>query len=315
MRAASEVIESQRSPRLADYSPLALHPDWVLERYYGWSTVWQDDGSKVVRRRWGPAVRHLVLTNGLDADGLEHLARRCRVFHPLGIVSLNDFAATVDEPSRSLAGRSLRLVVGPRWFGVGTFVHALAQDESILWRCIAPRERTKCTSAIRSGVRVEIHDRPNDDDLSDLFSLYDRMARERGLEEAPLQALRAMSRDGRLIHARSVDVNGRTLVANAIHCAHGQGYFLLGARAENVAPGAGHLLHWEVMRKLKADGCRFYDLGLVASRGADDGIFRFKRSLGGTFVSSGAEFEWMSPFLLPLRKMFARRSASPHANR
>jgi len=180
---------------------------------------------------------------------------------------------------------------------------------------MAPRERSKCTSAIRAGVRVEIHARPNDDDLSHLFGLYDRMAVERGLEAAPVQALRAMSRDGRLVLARAVDVNGRTLVANAIHCAHGQGYFLLGARAEIVPPGAGHFVHWELMRKLKADGCRFYDLGLVASCGADDGIFRFKRSLGGSFVSSGAEFEWISPLLLVIRQMFARCSRPPHANR
>ena len=96
MRASSVTIEAEAPPApLAGYVPLALRRDWVLERFYGWSLLWQDDESKVVRRRRGPIVRHLVLTNGLSADCLARLARRHRVFHPLGILSVVDFAAAV----------------------------------------------------------------------------------------------------------------------------------------------------------------------------------------------------------------------------
>jgi hypothetical protein len=315
MHASSVTIENEASAQLAGYVPLALQPDWVLERHYGWSLVSQDDESKVVRRRRGAIVRHLVLTSGLAADGLDRLARRCRVFHPLGILSLNDFAAGDDEPVRRVAGRTLRLVVGPRWFGIGTFIHDLAEDESALWRRIASRERTKCTSAVRAGLRVEIRDRPTDEELRDLLRLYDRMAAERSLEVARFEALRAMSQSGRLALARCMGAGGRTLVANAIYRAHDQGYFLLGARTVDAPSGAGHLVHWEVFRKLKADGCRFYDLGLVSSRDERDGIYRFKRSLGGTFVSSGVEFEWVSPLLGPMHKLLVRRRGPSHANR
>jgi hypothetical protein len=141
------------------------------------------------------------------------------------------------------------------------------------------------------------------------------MAAERNLEVARLEALRAMAQSGCLAVARCIGAGGRTLVANAIYRVHDQGYFLLGARAVDAPSGAGHLVHWEVLRKLKADGCRFYDLGLIASRDERDGIFRFKRSLGGTFVSSGLEFEWVSPLLGPMRKLLARRRGPSHANR
>jgi hypothetical protein len=315
MRASNPAIEQEPSAKLAAYVPLALRRDWVLERFYGWSVVWQDDDSKFLRRRWGPMVRHLVLTKDLAGDRLDRLARRHRAFHPLGILSLVDFASPADEPSRRVAGRWLRPASGPGWFGAGTFVHDLAEDESTLWRRIAPRERTKCASALRAGLRVEIREHPTDDDLCDLVSLHERMAAERNLERASLEALRAMSRSGSLDLARCIDVTGRTLVANAIHRAHDQGYFLLGARASDAPPGAGHLVHWEVVRKLKADGYRFYDLGLVASLDERDGIYRFKRSLGGAFVSSGAELEWISPLLVPARNLLKRRHRPSHANR
>ena len=69
------------------------------------------------------------------------------------------------------------------------------------------------------------------------------------------------------------------------------GYFLQGARAADVPPGAGQLAHWETLRRLKASGARFYDLGLVASRDDADGIYRFKKALGGRFVDFGAEYQ------------------------
>jgi hypothetical protein len=315
MLASNPAIEHAATAKLAGYVPLALRPDWVLERFYGWSLLWQDDDSKFVRRWRGPIVRHLVLINGLSADCLDRLARRCRVFHPLGILSLNDFAAAEEEPARHVAGRLLRPALGSRWFGVGTFVHDLAEDESTLWRRIASRERTKCTSALRAGLRIEIRERPTDNELRDLLGLYDRMAAERNLESAPFEALRAMSRSGSLELARCISTDGHTLVANVIHRAHDQGYFLLGARSADAPPGAGHLVHWEVLRKLKADGLRFYDLGLVASLDERDGIYRFKRSLGGTFISAGAELEWVSPLLAPVRKLLSRRHRTPHASR
>ena len=289
------------------YVPLALRPGWVLERYYGWSVVEQDRRCKILRRRTGPAVRHLILTDGLAEEGLDALARDLRVFHPLGITSLNDFSAPGDEPLRSVAGRRLRRVDGRRWFGVGTFVHDLAEDDATLWGRIAPRERTKCSSALRTGVRVELADRPSEDELRTFLELYDRMVAERNLDVLRLETLQAMARSGCLTLARGVGADGRTLVANVIHRSHDHGYFLFGARVADVPPGAGHLVHWEIIRKLKADGYRFYDLGLVASRDPEDGIHRFKRSLGGTFVSSGTEFKWVSPVVAPMVKLFERR--------
>jgi hypothetical protein len=141
------------------------------------------------------------------------------------------------------------------------------------------------------------------------------MAAERNLEVPSLVALRKMSRDGRLVLANCLDSSGRTLVANAIYRAHAQGYFLLGSRVSDAPPGAGHLAHWELLRKLKAVGCHFYDLGLVSSCNERDGIYRFKRSLGGSFVSSGAEFEWESPILGIVRRVLSLLRPSSYATR
>ncbi len=184
-----------------------------------------------------------------------------RVFHPLGITSLNDFSALGEEALRRMAGRTLRRVTRRRWFGVGTFVHDLGEDEATLWRRVAARERTKCASAVRAGVTVDFADRPGDEKLREFLRLYDRLAIERALEMLSLEMLQTMFRGGHLTLARAVDREGRTLVANVVHRAHDHGYFLLGARGAGAAPGAGHLIHWETIRKLKGDGYRFYDLG------------------------------------------------------
>jgi hypothetical protein len=108
---------------------------------------------------------------------------------------------------------------------------------------------------------------------------------------------------------------GPATIVNLVYRAHDQGYLLFSAKCNNAPRGAGRLVHWEIARELKHRGYHFYDLGLVASRDPRDGVFLFKRSLGGTFVSSGAEFEWVSPLLRPMRKLLARRRGPSHASR
>ena len=70
-----------------------------------------------------------------------------------------------------------------------------------------------------------------------------------------------------------------------------QGFGLYLARADELPGGASRFTHWETIKRLKATGFRWYDLGLVASRDRDDGIYWFKRSFGGTFVDFGREFQ------------------------
>jgi len=300
--------------QLGGYVPLALQPDWVLERYYGWSVLDHESCLKLLERRIGPVVRHLILTRGAPLDAVERLSSRHRLFHFLGIVSLNDFSGSENVP-RMVAGRAMRQVNSARWFGVGTFVLDLRETEETLWNRITSRERSQCRSARDRGVRVVLQDRPSSEDLSEFLCLYEPVAWERNLERPTMAKLEAIASTGALTLARCASGSGAVKIVNLIYRAHDQGYLLFSAKSHEVPAGTGRLVHWETARDLKHRGYHFYDLGLVGSQDPRDGVFLFKRSLGGTFVSAGAEFEWVSPLLGPMRKLVAHWHGPSPANR
>ena len=65
----------------------------------------------------------------------------------------------------------------------------------------------------------------------------------------------------------------------------GHAVYLYGASLRNIPQGAGNLLHWEIIRDLKAQGLISYDLGgvnLHAPQGSKPYlIHRFKKRFGG----------------------------------
>jgi lipid II:glycine glycyltransferase (peptidoglycan interpeptide bridge formation enzyme) len=57
--------------------------------------------------------------------------------------------------------------------------------------------------------------------------------------------------------------------------------YILGATGNNgLKLNGSNLLHWEVVKKLKAEGCGYYDLGGVNQQN-NPGVFRFKEGLAG----------------------------------
>jgi hypothetical protein len=208
----------------------------------------------------------------------------------LSITVFNDFTCSTDESTRLIAGQLFKRVTHGRWFGVGTYVFDLSEGVDVMWGRMAPRERTKCRKA-ESEARVEWSQQPSEEALDAFLRMYRGMAREKGLERPERDMLLRMAQQGELAMARCRDSAQRDLVINLIYRRGGQAYFLFGVRSEGATGGAGHLAQWETVRHLKTAGCRFYDLGLVASRDSSDGLHRFKRSLGGSFVDFGAEFQ------------------------
>ena len=272
------------------YSPLALQPGWVLERYLGWSCAIQEPGLKLLTKRRGLLRSHLLLT---DHGSLEHLAAmitQLRLVGPLQFLWVCHFGGETPCEDLACGGQRLPPLADGRWFGTGTFVIDLTASEETLFSKISARERTKLRQVERAGLSGDATSSPARGDLAEFVALYGEMARERGLERPTTGLLERMSRDGVLLLARCRSAEGRTLAANVAFAAHGQGYFLHGVRAREAASGAGVLAQWTLMRALKAAGLRYYDLGLVASTAEDDGRYRFKRSLGGTYVPFGQEY-------------------------
>lgn len=273
------------------YVPIMLGSGWVLERYHGWSVLEQGGSLKLLRKRRGPILTYLLMAHGDSNAQIADVALRHGLLTPLSIVVLNDFASRSEDAERSVAGARFCRVTRERWFGVGTFVVDLRQDLAALFAQMAAPQRTACRRGEALGGRVETSERPSREQIEDFLGRYAWIALERGIERPRRNVLEAMSRRGDLLLARCVDPSGVTLVSNLVYLSGSQGCLLYGARNKDSPGWAGSLAQWEIVKKLKAMGVAWYDLGLVASRERTDGIYRFKESIGGTFIDFGREFQ------------------------
>ncbi|MBI1737086.1 MAG: hypothetical protein HYR51_18095 [Candidatus Rokubacteria bacterium] len=270
---------------------MMLRPGWVLETYLGWSVRLSQPGLKLLLRPYGPLLKWLVLAHGVGDSDLEDALSAHGVGSTRSLIVLNDFRACNALP-RVLVGRRLEPVHQDRWFGVGTFVVDLTQPAETLWRGISDRRRARTVT--RAGVTVSFTRRPPPGVLEEFFRLHATMAGERGIRPLARPAVARMFADERVLLADCRDADGRALVMNIIYLGTDEAFFLYGARATEIPPGAGRLAHWETMLELQRGGYLRYDLGQVASCDPSDGIYRFKRSFGGTFVSFGTEYQWRS---------------------
>jgi hypothetical protein len=80
--------------------------------------------------------------------------------------------------------------------------------------------------------------------------------------------------------------------------------YLLGASNDEMKLRASYLLHWTVVKWLKENGTRYYDLGGI-DPDANPGVYQFKRGLSGVDVSNIASLVACDN---PLSMMFAKAS-------
>jgi lipid II:glycine glycyltransferase (peptidoglycan interpeptide bridge formation enzyme) len=71
-------------------------------------------------------------------------------------------------------------------------------------------------------------------------------------------------------------------VSTAIYTKIGErGIYILGATGNNgLKLNGSNLVHWEIIKRLKDAGCKYYDLGGVNPK-TNPGVFRFKEGLSG----------------------------------
>jgi hypothetical protein len=89
----------------------------------------------------------------------------------------------------------------------------------------------------------------------------------------------------------------------------GTGLFMYGVTLSKENDGAGQFLHWSIIRRLKADGFKWYDLGGVASCDPADGIYLFKARFGGSYVDLGTEWHWSGRWARQAARASALRNA------
>ena len=270
--------------------PPMLRRGWILERYYGWRVLREDDGLKLLARRRGPLRRALLLANGAAEPDLVSTVRDFGLLGASTVLHLNDFA---DEAAarREIDGAPVHPVVADRWFGMGTVVLDLARRPDELFDALRPRERTKCRWFLdQVPSRAEMLERPDEGALRQFMAGYGSLAARRGLERPDRALLAAMFSSGDALLARLVAETGSVLASHVVYRGADYGYFYQGARSDGAPSGASHVLHLRTADALRDRGLRWYDLGLLPARAADDGLVRFKRSFGGVEIPYGSEY-------------------------
>ena len=114
----------------------------------------------------------------------------------------------------------------------------------------------------------------------------------------------------------------RLATALVVYFGHTATYYYGGSLAIHRNVMAPYLLHFDIMCRAKARGCRYYDLFGIAPQGAQDsawsGISEFKRKLGGREVrlvpsleyvyGSGVYQEWLALQQARRKERHARRA-------
>jgi hypothetical protein len=274
-----------------EYRSIFLADDWAHQCYFGWRVALDEPGLRVLTKRRAIVDRFLVLLSKVGHPRVDDCVRRLSGSLGLADIVVHDFEDEIDG-ERTIGGLCFRRAQQRELLlNTATFVLDLQKSEDALLAAMTPDYRRKIRKAEAAGVRVEAFDKPESDLVTRFIAAFVSFARDRGLNAANAKAISAMYADGRalLLVARK---NGE--ISNFLHLykAGNAASFMYGVNLLKVNDGTGQYLHWQAIRRLKADGVEWYDLGGVPSLDSLDGIYNFKKRFGGQLVLLGSEWRY-----------------------
>jgi len=276
------------------YTPVFLHPKWAAEKYYGWTCIRQESALRVIRKRVGPVEKTLFMANGIGNRELGEAIVKYGSSKRFGIDILHKFCSAQTIPGVEVGGQFFTLLTKGRQLNIGTFAIDLALDEEQLWKNFGPKSRNMVRKAREGDVEFRVTTQPTQD-LDAFYSFYKPVVERLGLQLPPRPLIEKMLRGDDLLCLAAVDSTGVPVITNLVYLCEPYAYYLYGASAPKVAGGVGQFVQWETMRLLKERGYRWYDLGGVATTSPSDGIYAFKKALGGQYVDLGSEYRRISP--------------------
>ncbi|MEL6299161.1 MAG: GNAT family N-acetyltransferase [Pseudomonadota bacterium] len=280
---------SPTPPEGRAYRSIFLSRTWAHQAYFGWRTLIDEPGFRVLAKRHAAVERYLVLLEDCGLRPLQDWLDKIRARRALSDIIVHDFDGVFDD--RGLLHRQAfsRASAGERILNIATFAVDLSQDETALFARLSPDYRRKVRKAEKAAVQVAAFERPSDELQARFLNAFSAFAQKRGVREPDAAALRAMyaAGDATLFVATKGDAPTHYL---HVFKAETTAFFMYGVGLTKENDGAGQYLHWEAMRWLKAAGMAWYDLGGVVGRRPDDGIFQFKKKFGGAYVDLGVEW-------------------------
>jgi Acetyltransferase (GNAT) domain len=297
--ALREAFAGPHGNTAGEYRSIAFESGAPLEKYLGWVRLVDEPGLKTIVQRRGPVRRCLILAQGIQPAQIDEMVRRLQLLDARTDLVLHDF----DDPGRderTVGGRPWRRAsTDERILNKATFVFNLACDDEALIAAMSGDCRRKLRKAREAGLRVEVADHPAPKTLREFFANFEAMGRERGLRSLDRAAIQRMFDGGDLTLFHSL-AGEESRSAATIYRAGDKAIFMIGVGHDRRNDGAGQLLHFEIMRDLRARGLRWYDFGGIPSTDENDGIFRFKKGFGGRFVSLGTEYFCRPPLVRAL---------------
>lgn len=259
-----------------------LSRDAYLETAGGWSLAFRGPGSKLLVQQRGPVSRALGFfeTQESWASVASWVAPTLQRASDVTVILFDNA-----EP----VGVALSPGVAPFWLGFGTLLFDLRLTDDLLLSQVASRERSKVRKLRSEGWRTTFATRPGPE-LEAFERFFVALAARRGLSIPSMGGIRDLLISGRAFLAASVSPTGSIATVNVVFLSDTHGYYLHGAHDGALKEAGGHLLHLETLSECRRRGRAWYDFGLIGSLDPDDGIVRFKRSLGGIFQHSGREW-------------------------
>lgn len=210
-----------------------------------------------------------------------------------------EFGDAIDVGGR----RFQRCGADTRMFNTWTFVHDLTRPEEELWKGFAKGARYVCKSAEKAALDLRIARGLSEGTLEKFFSFYAVMAKERGLRMPERAVLERMLGNQDLLAVECRDSGGDLLQVLLIYLSAPYAIYLYGVSNPTADKEYGQYLHFQVMKTLRQSGLRWYDLGGVPAISEENGIFRFKKSMGGKLIGPCVEFGYWHPMYRIGRKV------------
>ncbi|ARN79941.1 GNAT family N-acetyltransferase [Methylocystis bryophila] len=286
------------------YRHIALEPGAPHEKYFGWRVLREEPRLKLIMLRRGPIRRCLLLVAGLTDAEIGKLVLEEKLLDPRTDLFLHDYQDQGRE-TREIGGRLWRPAgAGLRLLNIATFVFDLHQDDDALRAAMSPDYRRKLRRANDAGLEVVEDQAPPPEVFGEFMGRFEAMARERGLGAFPYSVAQRMFAAGDLSLFR-VRAGDGVRTAATVYQAGDKAIFMTGVRAEKRNDGSGQLLHFEIMRALRARGVCWYDFGGVPTLDESNGIYQFKKGFGGKLLSLGTEYVYRPPAVAALAASMA----------
>jgi len=285
------------------YKSVFFSREWVMEKYFGWNLFYEDNSYKILQQRKSIFTRYLVLVTGVSFDAIYSKLVEFNLFTPLNIVIVHNFSTEVflekgSNSNLSLSDPSSRLLNN------ATFVVDLSKEQNVLWKNLGAKSRNMCKKAKSNDITITLSQNPDKKVYDKFFELYSLMASKKGLVIPNEYVIKDISDNNDFLVVSCVNSDDDIVMVNLVYLCENTAFYMYGAAGGERVNGLGQLAQWKTINQLKDLGYDWYDLGGV-STAEQDGIYKFKKSIGGEYMSLGCEYAY-TPLLIKCANIIHR---------